>query len=169
MIGQTIIRYVGMPLQPKGIVRKLLNDILRGSWLRVGVFWHRKLRPKHFTHRGAREYGYKPRGGQAGSGRKFIGSYTARKLRLKGHTRPLEFTGRSRKLTEIRDVRPTAKGVRVVLHANTFNLRASVNAPHMREEIARVSTTEQRWIERLLGRFVERGMTQNRTRTTVRV
>lgn len=169
MIGQFIITHTGMPLQAKGIARKLMNDILRGAWFLIGVHWHKKMRPKHFTHRGAREYGYKPRGGQPGSGRKFTGSYTSRKLRLKGHTRPLEFTGQSRKLTEIRDVRATPKGVRIVMAANTFNRRRSVNSPHMREEMTTVSAAEQREIEKLLGRLIERGISQDRTRTTVRV
>ena len=169
MIGQFIIKYTGMPLQPKGIARKRMNDILRGAWFRVGAHWHKKMRPKHFTHRGAREYGYKPRGGEAGSGRKFTCSYTSRKLRLKGHTRPLEFTGESRKLTEIRDVRATPKGVRIVMGANRFNFRASINAPHMRDEMTTVSASEQRVIEKLLKRLVERGIAQDRTRTTVRV
>ena len=162
MIGQFIITYTGMPLQPKGIARKKMNDILRGAWFLVGVHWHKKMRPKHFTEAGAREYRYQRRSK----------AYLKRKLNPKtgpGHTRPLEFSRQSRKLTKIRDVRPTAKGVRIVMGANKFNFRASINAPNMRDEMTTVSASEQREIERLLGRLIERGIAQDRTRTTVRV
>jgi len=137
-----------------------LNRAKRGAWSDAGLFWHKKLRPKHFTNRGATEYGYQPREGERNRpGRAgFKRSYTGRKLRQFGHTRPLEYTGHSRALTRLRDVRTLTKGrgVRVVLHSPGYNRRATGSSIRMAAELTTISEREANQIVRLWNRSLER-------------
>lgn len=100
------------------------NAILREAWQKVGEFWHDNFRLEHFKNSAMSRYGYTPRRGENGSGRPFKGSYTAKKLKSKGHTKPLVYTGESMRRTEQRDIRPTRDGVRIHLHAPLFNFRS---------------------------------------------
>ena len=214
MLGPTKITFTGLPLQAKGIAKRELNNILRGAWFKVGQFWHRRFRPKHFTHRGATEYGYAPRQGERSAGMAagaydptgelhhkgprgdadltsgggyrgrwrskddpalpagtaFTRSYTAQKLRAKGHTYPLVWSGRSKARSEIQDIRPTAKGVRIVINAPALNLRPGRHGRiNLRDEMTEISAGEEHTLTELLGRLVNRGIRQNRTRSTVTV
>ena len=113
--------------------------IMGEAWEHAGAFWHRAILPKHFTHRGASEYGYRTRGKtKAGRGfdkygvpeagfsyssaspryalRKQYNTYQQAKLRKHGHTYPLVWSGATRKAAlRTRDIRVTAQGARVVL------------------------------------------------------
>lgn len=143
MIGEFRIRYHGaVPGVTLG--KRELNNEKKGTWKKTGVYWHRKFREKHFTAAGAREYGYYARKGEkmAKGSKAYKRSYTGQKERQFGHTRPLEFSGASRQLTRIRDVRSTSKGVRVVLRAPTFNYRHPKSRINMRAEMTRVSLRE---------------------------
>lgn len=122
----------------------------------AGVKWHRDYRPKHFTKAGAREYGYEPRGGEQRSGSPFKGSYTAKKLRLFGHTRPLVFTGESEARTRVRDIRANSKRVRVVMNAPALNFRPTPQSPDLRDEMTRVSPAEQDEIVRESEKYLAR-------------
>lgn len=160
MVPQFMIHFVGLPLNAPDIVRRELNNITRGAWHLVGIKWHRDFRPKHFTHAGAREYGYQPR----------QGSYTRQKLHKHGHTRPLEYSGQSRRRTSIRDVRATSQKVRIVMNAPALNLRPGLHGRiNPRDEMTRISAPEKTEIIRLLERLIIMGIEQNRTRRTVTV
>lgn len=147
-------------------LRKASTQARRDAFRAVGEHWHEKFRPVHFTHRGARKYGYKPRQGQRTAGepptttssrRRFASSYTGRKLRKWGHTRPLVYSGESEALTRFLDVRATSKGSRVVMRAPTLNLRSSPSAPNMREELTRITPDERsELIDVLNSAFTER-------------
>lgn len=138
-----------------------LNRAKRAAWIDAGLFWHKHLRPKHFTKAGATEYGYAPRRGERGNllaGESFRSSYTGQKLRKFGHTRPLEYTGHSRALTRLRDVRPMTKGrgVRVVLRAPGLNRSVKGASVNMRAEMTVISEREANQIIRLWNRSLER-------------
>ena len=102
-----------------------INQIAREVANDVGMFWHRNYLDKHFTPAGAREYGYTPRNGDRGSGRRFAGSYTERKYKLFGHRNPLEYTGQSRLWLKTPRLRVTATQgqarLRILLGAPNFN------------------------------------------------
>lgn len=147
-----------------GVISKAnMNRKIKAAWLVAGTWWHKEMRPKHFTKRGAREYGYVPRYGEPGSGRRFRGSYTGRKLRRFGHTNPLVFTGLSRDLTRVRDVRNTAKGVRVVMNAPTLNRRPRGGRINMRDEMTRISIAERNQLIRLMDRKIHADLRADRT------
>ena len=149
---------------PRGMKREL-NAIKKIAFEQLGIWWHTTMRPKHFTHQGAKEYGYSPRKGERGSkgGGRFRSSYTGRKLRKFGHTLPLVYTGESRALTRIRNVRATSTGVRVIMRAPTLNRQNRNSQVNMREELTRVSIREHNELDRLMGRIMERRLQAVRT------
>ena len=104
MIGLIEIREFGAT---PGLMKREWNAVVKTSWGELGTYWHSRLREKHFTTAGAKEYKYTPRKGEPGSGWQgnFWGSYTGRKIRAFGHRRPLEHSGESKALTRVRDVR----------------------------------------------------------------
>lgn len=145
------------------------NRIHKEMWRSLGEHWHRYQRPKHFTKAGAQEYGYAPRSGDPGRThpKGFHRSYQGRKLRRFGHTLPLVYTGLSRNLTRVRDVRPTSKGVRVIMRAPALNLRPKGGRINMRNELINISRRDARALvsvgERRLGSLFARSTNLRRT------
>lgn len=142
-----------------------LNKIKKTMWESLGVDWHQKMRPKHFTHRGAAEYGYTPRKGEDATGKRFRNSYTGKKFRLFHHTDPLVYTGTSKQLTRLRDVRATGKGCRVVMRAPALNLKPKGGRIDMRDEMTRISTAEQLRLTQSGGDRLKRGISKVRGRS----
>lgn len=159
-------QYVGMAVP--GIAKRKLPPMLKAGFARCGKFWHGTYREKHFTKRGAREYGYTPRKGERGSGRGFHSSYTARKLREKGHTLPLVWSGESRSYTRVRDVRATSTRVRVVMRAPKLNYRHPASQINMRDEMTRVSIAERNELIRVFDRDLDRRTNSMRDTRIVR-
>lgn len=163
-----VIKYSGV--LSKNLSKRTLNaHVLKPAYHDIGVYWHTHYRKKHFTHAGASEYGYTPRKGDRGSGRRFKGSYTAKKIRKWGHSKPLIWTGESERLTRIRDVRATSKGCRVVLKANKLNFRSRHTEIRMREEMTRISRREARELTKILGEQVQWHLANQFPPTTTRV
>ena len=120
-----------------------LNREHKATWLSVGKEWRRKFLRGHFTHAGARKYGYALRKGQTSHGGQPIpGSYTWTKLKRRGHTRPLEFYGdaKRRALAEEK-VSATRDGVKIRLPQG-FNRRHPRSQVRMQDEIRAVLPRE---------------------------
>lgn len=130
------------------ILRRDFERIARETGDYIGQYWHRHFRPIHFTNRATNRYGYQPRQGERGSGydKGFRRSYTGQKLRKFGHTRPLEYTGDSKRRTEIEHVRSTYRAgfvrVHVIMNAPTLNFRRWPTSPDMRKELTTVIPEE---------------------------
>lgn len=142
----------------------VVNEIIRESLRDVGEYWHEHMLPKHFTKAGAREYGYTPRRGEPGSGRAFKGSYTAHKLKKKGHALPLVYSGETRqrllstKSIEARTVRRGARAhVTIRLNAPQLNQNSSKVKKH--EEIRKVSHGELNTLANYLVSRIEMRLT----------
>lgn len=154
---QGLIKYSGFV--PSDMAKRALNSIFRAGFHNLGVYWAANFRQKHFTNAGAREYGYAPRSGERGRSGKggFMRSYTGRKLRTKGHTRPLVFTGRSEHQTRAARIQSSSanmkSGVRVIMRAPALNFRRG--EIDMRKELTTISQPEQVFLTRLLGRYIE--------------
>ncbi len=148
---------------PRNLLKgRALNNVVRAMVYDMGVHWHVHFREKHFTQAGAAEYGYTPR----------TKGYMIRKARVMHHQNPLEFSGRSRALSAIRDVRPTAtKGegkVRVVLHTPALNFIPKGGRINLRDEMTRVSGREVVDIAKVASDSETREMRNvNETTTTV--
>ena len=118
--------------------RRLITQAMRRINRVIPTSWLARFLPIHFTKRGATIYKYQPRAGEKGSNRPFKGSYTQRKLRRRGHTRPLEDTGRGKSdAFSNQRVTSTRKRASAVMRAPVFNFR-----PHMVREITTVLESE---------------------------
>lgn len=120
---------------PDLMVREL-NNINREAARLMGEYWHVKFFPKHFTHRGATEYGYAKRNTH----------YERRKYKKFGHTYPLTFTGASKARASSPRIVATAKRgeakVRVLMNAPTLNLIPTGGRINLRTELTTVSEPE---------------------------
>ena len=119
------------------ISKREQQKVNRAVMQEVGEYWHDHFRAKHFTREGAAEYGYAPRSK----------GYMLKKARVKGHQDPLVYSGMSRALAAIQDVRPFSPSaqrayVHIVIHAPTLNLIPTGGTINLREEMERVSQAE---------------------------
>lgn len=126
-----------------------MKEMIAGAWTEVGEDWHNRLRPKHFTAAGAREYGYGARKGEAGNShpKGFWASYTGRKQRQKGHVRPLVWSGELEALSRSRRIESraftTRSRLRVILpQARKANLRNPHSSIRMHDELITISAGE---------------------------
>lgn len=95
-------------------LRKVLGKVTKESWSETGLFFHSNMSDKRFSHRHATAARYQKR----------TSKYELRKLRQFGHTNPLEFTGRTRRLVRSANITSTSKGVSVRYGgANTLNFK----------------------------------------------
>lgn len=165
MIGSIVLTERGAT--PR-IAKRKQGQITKAMLAETAANHHAKFMHKHFTVAGGREYGYKPRKGEGKSGRDFWRSYTGRKKREKGHTRPLEFSGASKTLAKIRDVRATRNRARLVQHARGLNRRNPHSDIRMQDEIRAISEPEVRaamqFAEQSLQRQYAEIQTSKRTR-----
>jgi hypothetical protein len=142
------------------LLARELNNCHRDAMSWAGTFWHQNFREKHFTNAASREYGYHPREGEGGRPGEhgFRRTYTGRKLNKFNHTRPLEWSGESRKRTRTPRIVATAtKGeakVRVVMNAPGLNRRYSGSPIDMRKELTTVSPPEGEQIRNVTSRFL---------------
>ena len=142
------IKYFGA-VPGKSLTAAQMKSMILEAWTLVGDDWHRRLRPKHFTNAGAREYGYQPRKGEAGNqaAKGFRRSYTGRKLAAKGHTRPLVWSGELEQLSRAKRIEArafaTRSKVRVVMPlAAKANFRNPYSQINMRQELTTISPGE---------------------------
>lgn len=144
------------------LLKRELNNCHRDAMRWAGTFWHQNFREKHFSNAASREYGYTPRQGEAGRPhpKGFRASYTGKKLKRFDHTRPLEYTGESRRRTRNPRIVATAKRgeakVRVVMNSPGFNRRYAGSPIDMRAELTRVSLREADQINLQVGRFLQK-------------
>lgn len=118
-------------------LRKQKNAIHRDVMYSVAFLWHRDMRPKHFTHAGASEYGYTERSP----------NYNRQKFRRFGHTYPLVYTGDSKLATEKNvNIRATATSNKtsgiVKMRAPKLNWKNPRSPIVTRDELTRVSARE---------------------------
>lgn len=145
----------------KGIVgmgrREFRNAFIKPMYEELGKYWMRYIRPKHFTNAGASEYGYLPRMGERGSEwrGKFRASYTGRKLKEKGHTRPLEHSGELKRLSGYSRFSHSYSGMRIMLpRAGKANYRHPNSKIKMQHELTRISRADAHELLRLGNRYL---------------
>lgn len=149
-----------------GVARRDLGRAFRAGYEAALLRWHERYRPIHFTRAAYPRYGYSRRAGEkfAPYSKPWTKSYIGRKWaagpRLVGehHTNPLVYTGRSRTLAMIRDVRATANGGRCVIHARALNWHNPKSPIDMRDEMTRVNEQEQRDMGVLFQGAMDRAM-----------
>jgi len=142
------------------LARRLMGSIRASAFGAALRHWHEKIRPKHFTHAGAKEYEYVPRQGEQGAtdgadGRRIKSSYTIRKLRKYGHTYPLVLTGRSQQQAQAARIVTTGKGGRAYYNIPTFNLNPATGRINKREEFTRISAGDGAVMTEIVRRTLE--------------
>lgn len=127
---------------PRGM-KRAVGNAFKEAYDVTGRHWQQTMLPKHFTRAGAREYGYTPRKGeQSGTGKGFWRTYTGRKQKYLGHTRPLVYSGASETLAMRGIVRATRKQAVVPIPAPTLNYKPPRSSINMRQEVTTVSDRE---------------------------
>lgn len=124
-----------------GLSRKALNEVLSEGYHAALLHWHKRIRPKHFTHAGAKEYGYTPRQGE--NRVRWRGSYTERKLRKWGHTYPLVWSGGSLRKSQTTRIRTSGKGGKASYSIPVFNYKTKNNRVDKRDEYQRISPRDE--------------------------
>ena len=132
MLTAIDIRYTGAAAAIRN--RRVMAELKKAAHTEVGERWGERMRPKHFTAAGAREYGYEPR----------KSSYRGRKRKAKGHMRPLVWSGTLESETEGFTVLSSTQGTKVRVPGRALNL---TNIPdsdvNIREEMSTVSRQER--------------------------
>lgn len=133
-----------------------INAVIRRAYEKVGEYWHRHFRAKHFSNQAYQEYGYQPRSK----------SYNWRKLKYLKHNLPLVFTGRSRDLSKSRNIYATKNGVSITMPVRAFNFRRTAKAPDMQKEFRTVSDRERAVLHDIGQKTIEKEIIRfNRRRT----
>lgn len=143
-------------LQGLGLKPRAIGSAMRRTMLVYPLGWNERYLPLHFGNAASGRYAYAPRSGERGSGRKFRGSYTHRKLLRYHHTRPLEYTGegRARALGGKRAT-STRETATAIVPARVFNFRNPHSRVDMRGELTKVLEPEQDQLETLAQRKLD--------------
>lgn len=147
----------------QGIGKSQFNKIMRDSLRVMGLHWRKKFLPMHFGNKATSRYGYAKRAGESGNTRrKFSRSYTGRKLKKYGHTRPLELTGASKAEALSSDRVDTkyrgGEGAALIPLPQGFNRRAAGSRVRMNEEIRAVREDELKELGDLLTAEIAKGI-----------
>ena len=130
-------------------LRKVTTAATKESWQETGLFFHTDMSDNRFTHRHATLAGYQPRS------KKY-----ERTKRLKyGHTNPMEFSGRTRRMIRTANITSTSKGVSVRYGgANTLNFRNPKGKPpiNMADEFRRITQPEATQLAGVFDRELDR-------------
>lgn len=155
---------------PSNMAKSAFNRMKKRAYRDIGVYWHRRMLPGHFTVLGGRKYNYTPRKGQDESkqSKRFKRSYSGRKWARFHHIKPLVFTGESEHASRIQDVRSTSKGVKVFLHTPRLSWRPAGGRINPREEVARILPHEEERLVRLFDKTIDQKLKRYRARRTVR-
>lgn len=129
---------------PRGM-RKAFNAAARVAWLATAMLFHSDYRDRRFSEAHAKEAGYGARKGELipRGTRAFTRSYTGRKLRLFGHTRPLEFSGKTRNQMRSANISSTSNMGRAAYPgASKFSFRHPKSKIRMQDEFRRILPQE---------------------------
>jgi hypothetical protein len=142
---------------PRGM-KAAFNAASKKAWHDVGEYFHAHLREARFTEEHARAAGYARRKGELmpRGTKAFRRSYTGRKLQRFRHTRPLEFSGETRRAMRMATLAPTSKGVKVRYPgARAFNFRNPKSKVRMNEEFRRLTDAERQLLAELYDRRLD--------------
>ena len=151
--------------------RKQWRKEARREWKNTGLQWHRRYRDKHFTHAGAREYGFAKRKGENLRGvndKRYRRTYTGRKERAVGHTLPNVYSGVLRMRVKQLDIRPTATGVKMPLVGARMRLIKNSRIKQHRE-LTKVSKREQHVLVKDHERRMRQRLAAFRQRSDIRI
>ncbi len=144
-----------------GGATRAINDCLKASYQHIAEYWHREFRPKHFTRGAFQRYPgvYKAR----------TKKYRRHKLKTKGHSLPMVYSGETRTLSRIRNIKATATGVKIILRMPILNTSRKGGKVNMREEMTAVNARERATLIKLFVRQMALKINSIRATRTKRI
>ncbi len=117
-------------------LRRNAKRLLKNALLKGMQFYRRSIHPQHFTVAGARKYGYRRR----------TRKYREAKKRVKGHSRPLVWSGESERRSSRSRITGTASRVRMFINAPNLNFspKGGEKRIDMLDEVTRVTNADAR-------------------------
>lgn len=129
---------------PRGML-KAFNAASRAAWFLTALLFHSVYRDRRFSEEHARQAGYGRRKGEllARGSAAFRRSYTGRKERMFGHTRPLEFSGETRAKMRTASISSTrSMGKAAYPGASKFSFKHPKSKLRLHEEYRRILPQE---------------------------
>lgn len=156
-----MVRNLRIHIKERGAVprklRKLHTKVSKEAWGSTGKLFHSEMRDKRFTEEHANVARYHKR----------TDKYTARKQKKFGHTRPLEFTGETRRLVRTANISATSKGSKVKYPgARKLNFRPKGGFIRMNQEFRKLTSAEKSEMGKHFDNELQSGMNaDNNTET----
>ncbi len=127
-------------------LRTVMSQGLKRGWQEAGRYTHEYLAQKRFSKSHAAAAGYRPR----------KPAYEAKKLARMGHSRPLEYSGRTRLGSYTARASATSKGVKVFYPGlRGLNRRNPASEINMREEFERVLPKETEQVATVIDNWLD--------------
>lgn len=142
---QIKLTYSGMPAQTVREMQRHVQD----AWHDVGVYWHDRFRPRHFTAAAWTLYDYTPRSKK----------YWWRKLKKTGQALPLVFTGEARSMSKSATITATPHGVRIAMPVQKLNFKPKTKGkkpPNMADELTQINSQEFDTLKGVLVKSIRR-------------
>lgn len=124
----------GPPIIPRSVAQKMSKR----EFKRRGETWARHYKDPHFSPIAYSRYGYQKRSRK----------YNFAKQRRFKHTRPLEYTGTSRRLSKTHKIIATKRSVVIQMPVRVFNLRSKLSKIDKRKEFTTVAPFENKRLDR---------------------
>lgn len=147
-------------------MKRIFNAAKKGAWHDVALRFHTEYRDRRFTLEHAAEAGYAKRKGEliARDTKAFRQSYTGRKLRMFGHTRPLEFSGDTRRKVRSASISSTSNmGKAAYSGASKFNFKHPKSKIRMGEEFRRITRQEANELGEYFDKQLDRRLAEVRS------
>lgn len=138
----------------------------RVAYYVIGREFHEKMMPKRFTVAHGLEAGYRKRKGEeAGTDTKaFFKSYTGRKVKIKGHRKPLVWSGETEKRARSVNLVVTPQLARLKYNLPQLNRR-----PWMNDEIRRILPREIAELSKVWKQAYDDAFARESTQTTTTI
>lgn len=117
-----------------------LREIVREQMFKMGEYWHKHFRLRHFHASAFQLYRYTPRSKK----------YQWRKLKKGLGNNPLVFKGVSRRLSEGKTIVATASKVDVIMATRAFNFKPKNSQVNMRDEFTQINDDEHKALDKRL-------------------
>lgn len=138
----------------------------RVAYYVIGLEFHEKMMPKRFTVAHGLEAGYRKRKGEeSGTDTKaFFKSYTGRKVKMKGHRKPLVWSGETEKRSRSVNLIVTGQLARLKYNLPVLNFN-----PWTNEEIRKILPREIAELSKLWRKAYDEAFAIESTQTTTTI
>lgn len=138
-------------------IRKAYTKGSKRAWAETAKKFHTDLRDKRFSEEHARTARYKKR----------TEKYLEAKQRKFGHTRPLEWSGETRRAVKTARITSTSsRGKAAYAGARKLNFRSGPNAPNMAKEFRHLTSADKKYLAKDYDANLNRELNADQTTST---